>query len=73
MVSDDREWSMLMDSIKRIEDKANRIDAKMNALCSTLEGTVSTVKDHGTALKFLYGILSAVVIALVVAWIRNGG
>jgi tetrahydromethanopterin S-methyltransferase subunit G len=61
-IVDEQAWQLLRDDLRRIEAKVDNI----NGLCERVKGL-------GFAVKWLYGILGGLVVALLVAWIRNGG
>jgi len=59
---DDRGWELLKADLARIERKVDKI----NGLCER-------VAALGLAIKWLYGIIGALLTTLIVAWLRNGG
>ncbi len=59
---DDAAWELLMTRLDRIEEKVDKIN-----------GVCERVKGISLALKFLYGILGAGAVAILVGWVRTHG
>jgi len=69
----DKAWALLTGKIGDIDRTTQSIDKKLDRACETIAHHDEKITSHGSQLKWIFGVVGSILVALLIAAANRGG